>query len=158
MSDTHGDIPDSLYKYFDQVDEIWHAGDVGNIEVIDQIQQFKPIKGVYGNIDNTTIRSVFPKTLSFNCEGMQVSMIHIAGKPYKYTADANELIKKEKPSIFVCGHSHILRVEFIKNLNMLWLNPGACGNKGFHKIKTLLRFSIDNGKVKDMEVIELGSR
>lgn len=158
MSDTHGDIPKSLYKYFKDVDEIWHAGDVGSVEVIDELEAFKPVRGVYGNIDDAKIRTIFPKTQEFECEGMLVNMIHIAGKPYKYTQDAYDLIQKNKPQIFVCGHSHILKVEFVKQAQMLWLNPGACGNKGFHKIKTLLRFSIDTGKVKDMEVIELGPR
>lgn len=158
MSDTHGHIPNALYKHFRDVDEIWHAGDVGPISVIEELEQFKPLRGVYGNIDDEQVRRVFPRSLDFTCEGMRINMLHISGKPYKYSREAYELIQQNKPQIFVCGHSHIVKVQYIKQQDLLWLNPGACGNKGFHKVKTLLRFSIDQGKAKDMELIELGPR
>ncbi len=158
MSDTHGYVDPKVYEYFKDVDEIWHAGDVGSMAVIEELEKFKPIRGVYGNIDDHIIRATWPKVLDFECEGMSVLMTHIAGKPYRYNKDAYAEIKKYKPGIFVCGHSHILLVQFDKEINALWLNPGACGYKGFHKVKTLLRFSIDKGVVKDMEVVELGPK
>jgi putative phosphoesterase len=158
MSDTHGDVDPRIFVHFKDVDEIWHAGDVGSIEVIDSLEKFKRVRGVYGNIDDHVIRATWPKVNTFLCEGMKVSMTHIAGKPYKYVAEAHALLKEEQPGIFVCGHSHILLVQFDSNMNCLWLNPGACGNKGFHQVKTLLRFEIDAGKIQNMEVIELGKR
>lgn len=158
MSDTHGYVDPKIYEYFKDVDEIWHAGDVGSLEVIDALEKFKPVRGVYGNIDDQTIRLVWPKVNQFEVEGMSVLMTHIAGKPYKYTQDALIEIKKYKPQIFVCGHSHILLVQFDKNIQSLWLNPGACGFKGFHKVKTLLRFEIDKGAIHNMEAIEIGPR
>lgn len=156
MSDTHGWVDPKVYTYFKDVDEIWHAGDVGDMSVIEELEKFKPIRGVYGNIDDHIIRATWPKVNAFECEGMKVLMTHIAGKPYKYNKDAHQEIMKYQPQIFVCGHSHILLVQFDKNINSLWLNPGACGYKGFHKVKTLLRFEIDKGAVKNMEAIELG--
>lgn len=158
MSDTHGYVDPKIYTYFKDVDEIWHAGDVGSMAVIEELEAFKPVRGVYGNIDDHIIRATWPKVNAFECEGMKVLMTHIAGKPYRYNKDAHDAIQEHKPQIFVCGHSHILLVQFDKNINSLWLNPGACGYKGFHKVKTLLRFSIDNGQVKDMEVIEIGPK
>lgn len=158
MSDTHGWIDPKIYEYFADVDEIWHAGDVGEISVIDDLEAFKPVRGVYGNIDDHEIRATWPKVNQFECEGMSVLMTHIAGKPYRYNKDAYALIEKYQPQIFVCGHSHILLVQFDKKINSLWLNPGACGYKGFHQVKTILRFAIDKGNVKDMEVIELGPK
>jgi len=158
MSDTHGYIDPKVYDYFKDVDEIWHGGDVGGIEVIEELEKFKPVKGVYGNIDDHVVRATWPKVNYFECEGMKILITHIAGKPYRYNKEAYAEIEKYKPEIFVCGHSHILLVQFDKSINSLWLNPGACGYKGFHKVKTLLRFEIDLGKVKNMEVIELGPK
>ena len=156
LSDTHSHFDKRCIKYFMECDEIWHAGDVGSIEVIEELEAFKPVRGVYGNIDDHIIRLAWPKVNAFECDGMKVCMTHIAGKPYKYTQDARAAIESHQPNIFVCGHSHILLVQFDKNINSLWLNPGACGYKGFHKVKTILRFTIDNGNVRDMEAIELG--
>lgn len=158
MSDTHGYLDPKIYKYFKEVDEIWHAGDVGDISVIDELKKFKPIKGVHGNIDDHIIRLEWPEHLLFLCENKKVLISHIGGKPYKYSPKSISQIKEHKPDIFVCGHSHILRVEFDKNINALWVNPGACGNKGFHKISTLIRFEIDGDKIQNMEVIELNKR
>ena len=156
MSDTHGEVDPRIYKYFKDVDEIWHAGDVGDVHVIEKLEQFKPVRGVYGNIDDHEIRLMWPKEQFFEIEGMKVLMTHIAGKPYKYKQEAYRLIEYHKPNIFVCGHSHILIVQYDKNIESLWLNPGACGFKGFHQVKTLLRFTIDKGRAKDMEAIEMG--
>lgn len=158
MSDTHGYVDPKIYDYFKDVDEIWHAGDVGSLEVIDELTAFKPVRGVYGNIDDHLVRATWPKVLHFECEGMQVLMTHIAGKPYRYNPEAYTQIQEHKPGIFVCGHSHILLVQFDKTINALWLNPGACGYKGFHQVKTILRFTVDRGTVKDMEVVELGPK
>lgn len=158
MSDTHGDIDPKIFAYFKDVDEIWHAGDVGSMDVVDALEAFKTVRGVYGNIDDHVLRATWPKVNAFECEGMKVVITHIAGKPYKYTPEAHAVMQDHKPDIFVCGHSHILLVQFDKNINSLWLNPGACGYKGFHQVKTILRFSVDAGKVSDMEVIELGPK
>lgn len=158
LSDTHGYLDPKIYKYFAEVDEIWHAGDVGNIEVIDQLKAFKPLRAVYGNIDGTDIRSEIPEFDYFEREGVSVLITHIGGKPGKYQHKAHEKITEFRPGLFVCGHSHILLVKMDPNFNMLWMNPGACGIKGFHHVKTLLRFSLSDGRIHDLEVIELGKR
>ena len=159
MSDTHGWIDPKVYKHFAEVDEIWHAGDIGDLKVIDDLNSFKPTRFVYGNIDDHQIRSAAPEFNRFKVEDVEVLMTHIAGKPLKYSKPLfDELNKNGAPKILVCGHSHILLVKMDKLHNMLWLNPGACGYKGFHKVKTLLRFEIDGQNIKNMEVIELGLR
>ncbi|MCB9224867.1 MAG: metallophosphoesterase family protein [Crocinitomicaceae bacterium] len=158
LSDTHGDLDPKIFEYFKDVDEIWHAGDVGDIAVVDALEKFKPVRGVYGNIDGHEVRAAWPKKQEFMCEKMKVLITHIAGRPYKYDKNAYEEIKMSKPNIFVCGHSHILLVQFDKNINALWLNPGACGLKGFHKTKTLLRFEVHGSELKNMEAIEIGPR
>lgn len=158
MSDTHGYVDPKVYEYFKNVDQIWHAGDVGDIAVIDELREFKPLIGVYGNIDDTTIRTELPEFQRFQCEKVNVLMTHIGGKPGKYSGPAYEALQEEKPDLFICGHSHILLVKQDPLMNMLWMNPGACGYKGFHQVKTLLRFSITNDRIHDLEVIELGKR
>jgi uncharacterized protein len=158
LSDTHGYVDPKIYKHFAGVDEIWHAGDVGSVSVIDELEKFKPVRGVYGNIDDQQVRSRWPKHNRFTCEEMEVLISHIGGRPYKYSQEAYPELSKKTAGIFVCGHSHILLVQFDKTMNCLWLNPGACGYKGFHKVKTLLRFEIHGREVKNMEVIELGPR
>lgn len=158
MSDTHGYVDPAIFKYFEAVDEIWHAGDVGSMEVIEKLEAFKPVRGVFGNIDDHEVRAAWPKFNRFECEGLDVLITHIGGRPYKYSKDAYIEFQKKTPDVFVCGHSHILLVQFDKNINAMWLNPGACGYKGFHKVKTILRFEIDNGEIKNMEAIELGRR
>lgn len=158
LSDTHGYVDEKIFNYFKDVDEIWHAGDVGSVEVIEKLEKFKPVRGVYGNIDDTTVRKIWPKHNRFMCEEMEVLISHIAGKPYKYSSEVYDELSKKTANIFVCGHSHILLVQFDKNLNCLWLNPGACGYKGFHKVKTLLRFEVHGKEIKNMEAIELGPR
>lgn len=159
LSDTHGDVDEKIFHHFKDVDEIWHAGDIGDVEVIDKLKAFKPIRAVYGNIDGHEIRQEVPEFNRFKLEGVEVLITHIAGKPYKYSKPLfKELNENGSPDVLVCGHSHILLVKMDKQNNMLWLNPGACGYKGFHSVKTLLRFELSNGKPQNMEVIELGPR
>lgn len=158
LSDTHGYLDPKIYDYFKDVDEIWHAGDVGDISVIDELRKFKPLRGVYGNIDDHVIRMELPEFNRFIIEEVEVLMTHIAGKPGKYSKPAFEELEKNAPKLFICGHSHILLVKMDPNYNMLWMNPGACGIKGFHQVKTLLRFSITADRIHDLEVIELGKR
>lgn len=158
MSDTHGFVDPKIYEYFKEVDEIWHAGDVGSLEVIEKLRVFKPLRGVYGNIDDHQIRMELPEFNRFKCEEVEVLMTHIGGKPGKYAKPAFEALEEKSPKLFVCGHSHILLVKMDPRYNMLWMNPGACGYKGFHQVKTLLRFSIDGNKILGLEAIEIGKR
>lgn len=159
MSDTHGYIDPKIYDYFRDVDEIWHAGDVGDVSVIDDLRAFKPVRGVYGNIDAADVRMEFPEFNRFQCEDVEVLITHIAGKPGKYSKPAfEELQTYGAPKLFICGHSHILLVKNDPRFNMLWMNPGACGYKGFHQVKTIMRFSITGDRIHDLEVIELGKR
>ncbi|MBU2018234.1 MAG: metallophosphatase family protein [Bacteroidetes bacterium] len=158
LSDTHGHLDDRILDYFKDVDEIWHAGDIGSMEVLDRLQAYKPCRIVFGNIDDHEIRRETKEFLSFEIEKMKISMTHIAGKPGKYVEPAHQFIEETKPDVFICGHSHILLVKHDPRYKMLWLNPGACGIKGFHPIRTMLRFQINNGKVEKMEAIELGRR
>lgn len=154
ISDTHGHLPNGFWKYLESVDEVWHAGDVGGLDLIDRIGFEKPIKGVYGNIDGQNIRKVFTETLTFIEQGVKVAMVHIGGKPGRYDQRAYPLIKQFAPNVFICGHSHILKVMYDKKENLLYLNPGAMGRQGFHQVKTCLRFTLKEGKVENMEVIE----
>ncbi len=158
ISDTHGYYDKRYAKYFSSCDEIWHAGDVGDINVIDQLEKIAPTRVVYGNIDNNILRSEFSLDLYFNIEGISIFMTHIGGKPYSYPKRIAEILSKIKPTIFICGHSHICKIQMDKRLNTLYINPGAAGIKGFHKIRTLIRFTIDKKEIKDLEVIELGAR
>lgn len=158
LSDTHGYLDPKILKYFEEVDEIWHAGDIGSLDVIEQLRDFKPLKIVYGNIDEHAIRLETDEYLFFKCENKSVLMTHIGGKPGKYYRDADELIRKYTPDIFICGHSHILLVKNDPLHKMLWMNPGACGYKGFHQVKTLLRFEIEGDKIQNLEIVELGKR
>jgi putative phosphoesterase len=158
LSDTHGYLDPKIFDYFKSVDEIWHAGDIGSLTVIDELRKFKPTRIIYGNIDETSIRSETKETEIFTVEKMKVVMTHIAGRSGRYAKGIPELLEKEKPNIFICGHSHILLVQHDKRFNTLWLNPGASGVKGFHSVRTLLRFSIEGEKVTNMEAIEIGKR
>lgn len=158
ISDTHGFTDPKYAKYFGSCDEIWHAGDIGDLAVTDELAKIAPLRAVYGNIDNHLIRTEFPLHQKFKCEEVSVWMTHIGGKPYAYSRYVKDEIVKNPPMIFVCGHSHICKVQMDKKLNMLYLNPGAAGVKGFHKVRTLLRFEIDGTDIKNMEVIELGAR
>lgn len=158
LSDTHGYIDNAILKYAKQADEIWHAGDIGNLAVTDKLKNIAPLKGVYGNIDDHIIQKEFPEHNRFFCEGVDVWITHIGGYPYKYNVRVKEEIKKNPPRLFICGHSHILKVMNDKNLGLLHMNPGACGKHGFHQVRTMLRFIIDKENISNLEVIELGKR
>lgn len=158
ISDTHSFLDDAVFEHFKNCDEIWHAGDFGTIEVAEALAAFKPFKGVYGNIDGKEIRSVYPEHLKFKCEEVNVWMTHIGGYPGKYDPKIKGEILLEKPDLFICGHSHILKVMFDKNISCLHLNPGAAGKYGWHKVRTLLRFDISGQKILNMEAIELAKR
>jgi putative phosphoesterase len=159
ISDTHSFLDPKVFDYFQNVNEIWHAGDIGDRKVIDALKQFKKVRAVYGNIDDASLRNEWPEDLWFNLEGLTIWMTHIGGAPPHYNPRIKKILKDKIPDLFICGHSHILRVIRDKNYNnMLYLNPGAAGQHGFHIMKTLLRFDIERGSVKNMEVIELGKR
>ena len=158
ISDTHGYIDDVILKYVKQADEVWHAGDIGKIKVLDQIEKLSQLKSVYGNIDNHIIRSSTSETNSFFCEKVKVSIVHIAGKPPYYNQITKKLIEIEKPKILIYGHSHILKVKFDKKNDVLCINPGAAGRHGFHHKRTMVRFEINQSSIENMEIIELGER
>lgn len=158
LSDTHGTLDERVFSFFKDCDEVWHAGDIGSEELIDKLEEFKPLRIVYGNIDSHTIRHRVAQDLVFKVEGVKVYMTHIGGYPGRYDSTAYAALKKHQPKLFVCGHSHILKVMFDKTLNLLHINPGAEGNFGFHQKRTMIRFTIDGDAMKDLEVIELGER
>ncbi|MBX2840722.1 MAG: metallophosphatase family protein [Flammeovirgaceae bacterium] len=158
LSDTHSYLDQRIYDYFKGCDEIWHAGDIGSIELLDELVKFKPLRAVYGNIDGKDIRIEAPEERVFECNGMKIWMIHIGGYPPKYTRQTKEKLLEYKPDIFICGHSHILKIIFDKDRKVLHINPGAAGNHGFHQVKTMVRFDINLGKIENLEVIELGKR
>ncbi|MDY3070104.1 MAG: metallophosphoesterase family protein [Parabacteroides sp.] len=155
LSDTHAYWDEKYRKYFMVCDEIWHAGDIGSETLIKKLAEIKPVRAVYGNIDGQNIRMDFPKVTIFTIEKVKVLMTHIGGYPGKYNPEIKPIINSEKPNLFISGHSHILKVMFDKKQNCLHINPGAAGKTGFHKVRTLVRFSIDQDKIKDLEVIEL---
>lgn len=148
----------SILKYARQVDEIWHAGDIGNLKVTDALKEIAPLRAVYGNIDDHMIQREFPENNRFFCEEVDVWITHIGGYPTKYNVRVRDEIKVNPPKLFICGHSHILKVMNDKKLGLLHMNPGACGKHGFHAIRTMLRFSIDKDQILDLEAIELGKR
>lgn len=158
LSDTHSHLDDVILKYAAQADEIWHAGDIGQLQVTDALKKIAPLRAVYGNIDDQAARREFPEHLDFYCEQVRVYMTHIGGYPGKYATGVSQRIKEIQPKLFICGHSHILKVMFDKKYQVLHMNPGACGKSGFHSIRTMLRFEIDQSDIKNLEVIELGKR
>mgnify|MGYP001392136881 CR=1 FL=1 len=158
ISDTHGFLDDAVFKYFDQCDEIWHAGDFGSLSIVDALTAFKPFRGVWGNIDGKDIRLTCPEHQRFACEGVDVWMTHIGGYPGRYAIQVKPEIDRNPPKLFICGHSHILKVQFDPKLALLHLNPGAAGKQGWHKVRTLMRFDINGDKIENLEVIELGNR
>lgn len=158
LSDTHGHLDDTIIKYAKKADEIWHAGDIGTIEVADKLAAINPFKAVYGNIDDHVIRKDYPLDQKFHCEKVSVWMTHIGGYPNRYSPRVKSLINNDTPKLFISGHSHILKVMWDKKLNLLHMNPGACGKKGFHQIRTMLQFHIAGEEIKNLEVIELGKR
>lgn len=155
ISDTHGWMDDRFMLHLEGADEIWHAGDVGDKEIIKKLSGFAPVKAVYGNIDGHPLRQELPEWLEWETEGVRVLMTHIGGRPPKFVGGVKEKIESSKPAIFICGHSHILLIQFYARLNCLHLNPGAAGKSGWHKVQTLLRFKIDGSDIRNMEVIEL---
>ena len=154
LSDTHSYIDNNILKYVKQADEVWHAGDIGNLKVTDAIKILKPLRAVYGNIDDAKIRIEFPEHSRFLCEEVDVWITHIGGYPNRYDIRVRELIKQKPPDLFISGHSHILKVMPDKKLNLLHMNPGAIGKYGLHKVRTMLRFEIDGKKIQKLEVIE----
>ena len=159
LSDTHSFLDPMIFEYFKNCDEIWHAGDIGDPEIIHSIEQVKTLKAVFGNIDNKELQNSLPEDLWFSCEGLSIWMTHIGGAPPNYNPRVKKILKEQIPDIFICGHSHILRVKKDPNYkNMLYLNPGAAGNHGFHTIKTIIRFEIKKASIINMEAIELGKR
>ncbi|MBK1438950.1 metallophosphoesterase family protein [Parapedobacter sp. ISTM3] len=158
LSDTHGYLDEAVFRHFESCDEIWHAGDFGDIAVADTLAAFRPLKGVYGNIDGQQIRATYPETLRFTCEAVDVWITHIGGYPGRYSPQVKDAIRRYPPKLFICGHSHILKVMYDQKLQCLHLNPGAAGKQGWHKVRTLLRFSIDGSRIENLEVIELAGK
>jgi putative phosphoesterase len=158
ISDTHHYLDESVFKHFGQCDEVWHAGDFGTANIAEGLKKFKPLRGVYGNIDGQDIRSTYPEVLKFTCEDVKVLMIHIGGYPAKYAPLAKKEIASFQPKIFIAGHSHILKIMYDEKFKCLHINPGAAGKQGWHKVRTLVRFTIDGPDIKGCEVIELGKR
>ena len=158
ISDTHSYMDERILDYASKADEVWHAGDIGDLKVIDELQKKAKLRAVYGNIDNAEIRKEFPLNNRFEIEGIDVWMTHIGGYPGRYNLAVKEEINANPPRLFICGHSHILKVMPDKKLGLLHMNPGACGIYGFHQIRTMLRFEINSGKIENLEVIELAKR
>lgn len=158
ISDTHNYLDPTVFQHFKNCDEIWHAGDFGTDAIADQLNSFKHLRGVFGNIDGYDIKSVYPEQLVFMCEGVKVMIRHIGGYPPKYNTETKKEIKIQQPQLFISGHSHILKVMYDEKLNCLHMNPGAAGKHGWHKMRTLIRFAIDGKEIKNCEVIELGPR
>lgn len=158
LSDTHGYLDEAIFKHFESCDEIWHAGDFGNIAVAEQLAAFKPLKGIYGNIDGYEIRAQYPEHLRFNCEKVNVWMTHIGGYPGKYYPKIKKELLLNPPQLFITGHSHILKVIYDPQIKCLHINPGAAGKEGWHKVRTLIRFCISEEKIHTLEVIELAKR
>jgi hypothetical protein len=158
MSDTHGFLDEAVFKYFAQCDEIWHAGDFGTVELLDRLSAFKPVRGVYGNVDEAEIRKVVSEDLDWMCEDVRVYMKHIGGYPGHYERGVQAALQKRRPGLFISGHSHILKVMRDAPLGLVHMNPGACGHNGWHQMRTLLRFTIDGARIHAVEAIELGPR
>ena len=155
ISDTHSYLHPKVFEHFRYCDEIWHAGDIGNSSIIDELENFKPTRAVYGNIDGQEIRKMCPKNQRFMCEEIDVWITHIGGYTNNYSQDVREIIKNNPPKLFISGHSHILKVMYDKKLDLLHMNPGAAGKYGIHKVITMLRFKIDGKEINELEVIEL---
>ena len=158
LSDTHSYIDDNILNHFKECDEIWHGGDIGDIAVADTIAAFKPFRAVYGNIDDKEVRVSYPLYLRFTIEELDVFITHIGGYPNRYNKRVREILTENPSDLYICGHSHILKVMPDKKLGLIHMNPGACGHIGFHHMRTLIRFSVSGKKISDVEVIELGRR
>ena len=155
LSDTHGHIDQKTLKFLSETDEIWHAGDVGNPSIIDRLEQITAVRAVYGNIDGQQIRGRWPLIQLFECEGLQIIITHIGGKPGRYDRSILGHIKNHKPDVFLCGHSHILKIQHDPQHKMLFINPGSAGKTGFHQVRTAVRFQLDDGNISHMEVHEI---
>jgi putative phosphoesterase len=158
LSDTHHYLDETIFKHFEKCDEIWHAGDFGTIAVAEKLREFRPLRAVYGNIDGQDIRTEYPQKLEWVCEDVKVYMTHIGGYPPKYNPTVKKDLFASRPQLFVCGHSHILKVIYDEKLQCLHMNPGAAGNQGWHTLRTIIRFVIDANEMKQCEIIELGKR
>lgn len=158
LSDTHGHLDGTILKYAARADEIWHAGDIGGISIMDRLTAIKPVRGVYGNIDDQRVQQEYPEDNRFLCEGVDVWITHIGGYPGNYDARIRQQIRIDPPKLFISGHSHILKVMNDHKLGLLHMNPGACGRYGFHLVRTMLRFEIDRETISNLEVVELGKR
>ncbi len=158
LSDTHGFLDEALFSHFAECDEVWHAGDFGSVEVLERLRQFKPVRGVFGNIDGQAVRIEVPQDLEWDCDGVRVYMTHIGGHPGHFDPRAKRELVRRRPALFICGHSHILRVGRDPALGLLYMNPGACGHNGWHSVRTVLRFTASAGVVSGVEAIELGPR
>ena len=157
ISDTHGYLDENVFKHFENCDEIWHAGDFGD-GVVERLESFKPLKGIFGNIDDPKIRQRFPEQSVFMCEEVKIMMRHIGGSPPRYNPETKKELLVHQPQLFISGHSHILKVMYDDKIKCLYINPGAAGKQGWHKIRTIIRFAIDGSDIKNCEVIELGKR
>lgn len=158
LSDTHGWLDPALERHFERCDEIWHAGDIGNVAVSETLSTWKPLRAVWGNIDGPDLRRIHPEHQRFQIEGAQVWMTHIAGKPPRYTPTVRAELINTRPTLFICGHSHICLVQYDRTTGCLYMNPGAAGRHGWHAVRTVLRFRLEDGRPHDLEVIELGTR
>ncbi len=158
LSDTHGYWDDRYLEYFAECDEIWHAGDIGSYDLIRRLEEFRPIKAVCGNCDGGDTRKTYPELLEWECENTRVMMTHIGGYPGKYAPGIRKILSEKRPQLFIAGHSHILKVMFDKQMNLLYINPGAAGIMGWHKVRTLIRVTLSQGNFSNLEVIELGDK
>lgn len=158
ISDTHSYLDEAVFKHFENCDEIWHAGDFGNVAVAKKLAAFRPMKGVYGNVDGYDVRSEYPEVMQWKCEEVEVLMIHIGGYPGRYSPLARLEMKKVRPALFISGHSHILKVIYDKDKDCLHINPGAAGKEGWHKVRTIVLFDIDKKEIKNCRIVELGKR
>ncbi len=158
ISDTHNYLDPTVFDHFKNCDEIWHAGDFGTSNIADELKRGKKLRGVFGNIDGYDIKSVYPEQLVFMCEDIKVMMRHIGGYPPKYNAETKKELLRHKPQLFISGHSHILKIMYDDKINCLYINPGAAGKHGWHKMRTVVRFGIDGKNISNCEVIELGAR
>lgn len=158
LSDTHSYLDRNIFRHFAHCDEVWHAGDFGSVAIVDELQSFRLLRGVWGNIDEPAIRQMLPEHNRFSCEGLDVWITHIGGYPGKYAPAVKKQILENPPGLFISGHSHILKIMFDESLNCLHINPGAAGIQGWHRVRTAVRFSVDRGKIRDCEVIELGKK
>lgn len=154
LSDTHGTLDERVIRHSADRDEIWHAGDIGELKVTDRLSELKPLKAVYGNIDGQTARRIYPKDQFFTCEDVRVWITHIGGYPGNYPKEIKDQFARSPVDLFICGHSHILKVIYDKKFNLLHMNPGAAGNSGFHRVKTMLKFTIEGRNIKDLEIVE----